>query len=116
MTVSVNAGVQYTEFDSVSTGDPSTDTLFTLIPGTDLEWDITKDLEWSLAYSIQVPIPDTMGRVSHLTTTLSLDLFSDLDLDLTFQWDRVANPSERADGTTPEPNDYRLSVGVGWDF
>ena len=115
-TISLNAGAQYTEFDSVSAVEDATETVFTLIPGTEADWDITKDVEWVFSYSLQLPIPDPDGRVFHLATTLSLDLLQDLDLDLTFQWDYVANPVARADGSFPETDDYRLSVGIGWDF
>jgi len=77
---------------------------------------VENDLEWTFDYSLQLPLADPSARVFHLTTGLSVDLAKDLDLDVTFQWDRVANPQQRSDGTFPVPNDFRLSVGVGWSF
>ena len=67
-------------------------------------------------YGAQIGVPDTQDTNQHLATTLSLDLFKNLDLDVTFVWDRVGLPRPDSDGDFPERDDYRLSVGVSWDF
>ena len=58
-----------------------------------------------------------LGLTSHhLLSTLSFDIWGPLDLDVSFTWDRVEQPVARDDGSVPESDDYRLSVGIGIDF
>jgi hypothetical protein len=38
------------------------------------------------------------------------------DLDISFIWDRIGKPQQRADGSTPEKDDYRLMIGLGYEF
>ena len=52
----------------------------------------------------------------HILTTLSTDLIGDLDLDVSFVWDRTQKPEARADGTVPEKDDYRLILGLAYEF
>jgi hypothetical protein len=47
---------------------------------------------------------------------LESDLISDLDLDVTFVWDRVGNPEPAADGTVRKKDDYQLIVGISYEF
>jgi putative salt-induced outer membrane protein YdiY len=86
------------------------------VPGTQWEWDLTDDLEWDGVYRFQLGIPDPDRSNHHLSTTLSLDLFWDFDLDLTMIWDRNQSPAPDLDGTVPDKDDVRLTVGLGWDF
>jgi hypothetical protein len=46
----------------------------------------------------------------------SLDVWKDLDVDISLSWDRVTSPESRRDGTEPKSDDLRLSVGIGWEF
>jgi hypothetical protein len=52
----------------------------------------------------------------HLLSTLSTDLIGNFDLDISFIWDRIDKPQQRADGSTPERDDYRLMIGLGYEF
>jgi putative salt-induced outer membrane protein YdiY len=109
-------GWRYTAFDSVPEGRPTDDSTAAIIPGTDLQWDITKSLEFDLNYRAEVAVPDTENTNHYVVAKLSIDLISDFDLDVTFQWDRVGNPKPDSDGTIPENDDFRTTIGLGWDF
>ncbi len=52
----------------------------------------------------------------HIVTSLSTDLIGDIDLDVGFIWERTAKPQERADGTFPEKDDFRLLVSIDYEF
>ena len=52
----------------------------------------------------------------HILGRLSTDLVGDLDLDFTVVWDRTEKPQQRADGTFPEQDDYRVIIGLGYEF
>ena len=46
----------------------------------------------------------------------SVELTDLLDLDLSFTWDHNQSPERREDGTIPEQDDYRTSIGLGIEF
>ena len=52
----------------------------------------------------------------HLLTTLSSDLVGNFDIDFSFVWDRTENPPPLADGQIPEQDDFRLLVGLSYEF
>jgi hypothetical protein len=115
-TLSGFGGYRHTRFRSVAEGESDTDDTGTFGLSSLLEHDFTDDLDMSARYDLAVAVPDTADRVHHLLTTLSFELTSFLDLDLGFTWDRIDKPRESADGSVPEKDDLRLSVGLGLDF
>jgi putative salt-induced outer membrane protein YdiY len=114
--VTGGGGYRYTRFDSVEEDDDDTDTTAALTVGTALDWDVTKDIEFHVDYSLHMGVPETGNTNHHAFLSLSIDLAKDLDLDLSLIWDRVGQPARESDGDLPERNDYRYSVGLGWEF
>ncbi|HEY5657359.1 MAG TPA: DUF481 domain-containing protein, partial [Myxococcota bacterium] len=113
--IGLGAAHQYTEFISVSQDSGAAqDAAATFSSGLDLE--ITKDLDWDTDYKLVLVITDLGLTSHHLLSTLSFDIWGPLDLDVSFTWDRVEQPVARDDGSVPESDDYRLSVGIGIDF
>jgi len=112
-------GYQYTKLTAVQPPTPKTANDAAVIVGMTIETDPTKRIEWDTDYTVQV-IATNIGRTSHhLTSLVSVELIGSLDLDVTFNWDRIEEPATIDDGvtqTTPDKNDYRISVGLGFDF
>jgi hypothetical protein len=52
----------------------------------------------------------------HLVTTLSTDLIRNIDFDVSLVWDRTESPPRDAFGEIPEKDDFRLMVGIGFEF
>ena len=114
--VSATGGFQYTDLVSAEAGQSGTSNDGVVILGTSIETDPTKDIEWDTTYSVQL-VPANLGQTNHhLESIFSIDLFFDLDFDVSFIWDRIEDPAADVDGNVPEQNDYRLTFGVGWDF
>jgi hypothetical protein len=69
-------------------------------------------------FSFQARVVDEQSGTyqQHFLTTLSTDLIGNLDLDVSFVWDRIQNPQRRADGSVPEQDDFRLILGLGIEF
>ncbi|UCG12183.1 MAG: DUF481 domain-containing protein [Deltaproteobacteria bacterium] len=109
-------GLRYTKYLSASGGDSGEDSTTTVIPRTNLNWDITKDLEFHFSYKIEIGVPETKNTNHHIVAQLSIDLVGDFNLGLTFQWDRVGDPQPEADGRVPKSDDFRTSLGIGWEF
>lgn len=114
--VNAGFGYRYTRFSSVDdTGDDS-DGNANLLFGTSFDSDLTKKLELSFDYDVQMSLEDTQDTNQTTTMILSFDLWKDLDFDLTFVWSRVGLPQRDSDGVLPQKDDFRLSVGLGWEF
>ena len=115
--IEVGAGATYTR-----TFDPNTPSI--LISRTNasvifrlrFDTDITKNIEWSGEYKVQLGVPETQYTFQHALTTLSVDLWRDIDLDTTFIWDRNQANAYQPTPDSPVPDDFRLTFGLGIDF
>jgi hypothetical protein len=114
---SLGAGYVYTQFVSVQEGADDSEGSFSLIPATDLAWDITGDIEFLFDYNLQLTLPETRNSIHHASGTLSFDIWGDiLDLDFSLVWDRVESPKPREDGSIPARDDFRSTFGIGVDL
>ncbi|WP_455207247.1 DUF481 domain-containing protein [Kaarinaea lacus] len=114
--VSGGVGVLYKQFVSVEAGQNSDNTSPSLGLGTRYETDFTNWLEYLFDFKFQIVDKDSGTYIHHLITTLESDLISDLELDISFVWDRVQDPQPAADGTVPKKDDFQLIVGIGYEF
>ena len=76
----------------------------------------TGDIEWEVTYSLDIGVPDTENTNQHMVNKFSIDITGDMDLDITIQWDRIGNPVPDSNGVTPQKDDFRWSLGLGWNF
>ena len=95
------AAYQYTSFESVATGDPTAHDA-AMVASTDLDFDLPRGLEWDNMYKLQLVVTDLDMTNHHAESTLSLDVWGPLELDVTFMFDRVEKPVPDAGGTVPE--------------
>lgn len=114
--VSGGVGLNTVRYRSVGPGEDRTNTSPALSLGTDYETEVTPWMDYLFHLNMTFLDEDSGRYQHHLVSTLSTDLVRDWDLDVSFIWDRVENPQERADGTSPEQDDYRLMVGLGFEF
>lgn len=61
-----------------------------------------------------VPRPVPERRQSD--TGLKIELVGDLDVNVSWVWDRVQDPRPLEDGSFPKKDDTRLVFGLGWSF
>ncbi len=114
--LNLGGGWRYTRYDSVQPGESIDESTAAIVPGTNISWDITDDVEYTLSYTIGIGVPNSASTNHHLLTGISIDLIGDLDLDVSFQWDRIGQPRTNADGTVPKKDDFRTTIGFGWEF
>lgn len=114
--IALTGGWRYTRYKDTQPGEDDDDSSAFLGPIINLDWDITDDIELDLDYSLATDPADTSSTDQHMVATLSVDLWKDLDLDVTFQWDRIGNPQRDNNGVTPDNDDFRWTVGLGWEF
>ena len=110
-------GYLTTKYISVEAGEEGTEKSSAAVPSTDLEADITRDIELSIHYNVQIGLGGENSIFHHAEGIFSLDVFSDiLELDLSITWDRVEDPQTDAEGHVLERDDFRTSVGIGVQF
>jgi hypothetical protein len=82
----------------------------------DFDTELTSSMDYLFAFQARVVDEQSGTYQQHLLTTLSTDLIGNFDLDVSFVWDRIQDPQPRADGSIPEQDDYRLIIGLGYEF
>lgn len=103
-------------FASARPGEPTEKTAGALVFGSRFDWDITRRIELIMEYRGQYTSREVGETTHHSVATLSLELTKRFDLDVSLIWDRIAQPKVGSDGVQPEPDDFRLVVGLGLDF
>lgn len=109
-------GVNFLRNNSVTTGNDTTTTSPAISFTTDFETELTSWMDFVFAFQGRVVDEQSGKYQQHLLTTLSTDLIGNFDLDVSFVWDRIQDPQQREDGSIPEQDDYRLIIGLGYDF
>lgn len=108
---------QVTEFLSVQEGEDIKQKSGSVIPSMDLDWDITKNIEWEFSWSSKIGIPDPKTSSHHASSDLSIDIYRDIfELVFSFVWDRVDNPQPFEDGSVPEKDDLKMVFSFGIDI
>ncbi len=82
----------------------------------DFETELTSWMDYVFSFQGRVVDEQSGTYQQHLLTTLSTDLIGNFDLDVSFVWDRIEDPQQREDGSIPEQDDYRLIIGLGYEF
>lgn len=105
-----------TEFVSVSAGENTSESTPAAVLKTNYDFELTKTIDFIARYNIQVGNEASGGYTHHIILTLESEISGALDFDTSFIWDRTAHPTQAADGTTPEPNDYRITFGISYTY
>ena len=84
--------------------------------GSDLFVELTEWIDYALLMNMTFLNEESGNYQHHIVSTLSTDFIGDVDLNVSFIWNRTENPQEEIDGTTPEKDDYRLLFSVDYSF
>ncbi|UCD34469.1 MAG: DUF481 domain-containing protein [Nitrospiraceae bacterium] len=114
--VTAGVGARYTKFNSVEPGQSSDHTSPAFGAGTRYDTELTSWMDFLVDYSFQIVDKEAGTYTHNFITTLSNDLIGDIDLDISFVWDRIEDPQPDSEGTVPEQDDYQLIVGLSYDF
>jgi len=114
--VSAGPAFQHTTFVSVEQGESDIEKTGALWGGTKYKNELTKDIDYTFDYRFLVVKPEAGRYTHHFLTSLSIDSVGPLDFDISLVWDRVQQPRPESSGVVPKKNDYRLILGLGFDF
>ncbi len=109
-------GVNAVRRVSVESGQPSKIRSPALSLGTDFDTELTSWMDYLFSLQMTFLDEESGEYQHHLLTTLSTDLVRNIDFDVSFVWDRTQSPPPDATGAIPEKDDFRLMVGVSFDF
>lgn len=121
----VGAAYQYTKFADVTVGRSPTSSDAAAVFQTTLETDPFPDIEWDTVFQAQVIATDFDKTNTHFDTTLSVEIWGPLDLDVGFIWDYIVRPEPKGGDPTATPpippdqplsSDFRVTVGLGLDW
>lgn len=101
---------------SVEPDQPSSIRSPALSLGTDFDTELTSWLDYLFSFQITFVDEKSGDYQHHLLTTLSTDLVRNIDIDVSFVWDRTQSPPPDAIGNIPKKDDFRLMVGVSFEF
>jgi hypothetical protein len=110
------AGVNYASRVSVLPGQPETSTSPAGSIGTVFDTELTPWMDYLFSFTATFLDEESGAYQHHMLTTLSTDFVGDFDIDLSFVWDRTERPRRDKDGDRPDSDDYRLLIGVGYEF
>jgi hypothetical protein len=78
--------------------------------------ELTSWIDFDVNYQFFILDKESGTYTHHFISTVSTDLVGNIDFDVSFVWDRIEDPQPAEDGTRPDQDDFRLIVGLGWDF
>ena len=107
---------QSTRFDQVEPGESRSEDTWALSAGTTFDTELTDRIDFTYNYRFQFTSPESGRYNHHMIGTFAIELTDSLDLDFSLVWDRIEKPRPDADGVLPKQDDYRVIVGVGYDF
>lgn len=107
---------QATRFVSVQPGENIKETTPALVISTDYDIELTKKLDFIYLYTTTWVNKASGGYTHHMVTTFESEIIGSLDFDISFIWDHISNPTAADDGTFPAPDDYRLTIGLAYEY
>ena len=116
--LSFSGGPAYvkTDFVSVLPGEAESESTPALVLRTNYDTALTSTIDFIAKYNIQYGNEESGGYTHHVIATLETELTSKLDIDISFIWDRIDNPTEDAAGNEPASDDYRMTLGLTYTY
>lgn len=116
LTISGGPSFVRTNFMSVADDKPEGESSAALVIRTDYDTDLTDSIELIAKYNIQYANQASGGYLHHAIVTLENELTGQLDLDVSFVWDRISKPTESTEGTIPSSDDFRIMLGITYEY
>lgn len=111
--ISVGPSYRKTYYVNVQEGSDRKEKSFGVFLETNFEKEISKDLDFEASYSVDYGDKDSGGLRHELFVTFEYDIFKDIDLDISFIWDRQSDPQPNEENITPEKDDFRTFISLG---
>ena len=107
---------QSTRFVSVQAGEDTRETTPALVLGTNYDIELTNKLDFIFHYNTTWGNKESGGYTHHMVATFENEITGSFDFDISVVWDHISNPTESENGTVPFPDDYRVTVGITYEY
>ncbi len=107
---------QETSFVSVQSGADPVDSTLTLVLGTKFDTELNSIVDLEGLYSVSLGDEETGNYTHHAVFTIETELTDELDFDVSAVWDHVRSPVADENNITPNQDDFRIMVGLGYDL
>ncbi len=109
-------GTSYKRYLSVADDGSPTERTPAILLGTLYDTSLSRSIDFLVRFSMQFMEKASGTYIHHFLSTVSSDFMADLDLEITFIWDRIEDPRPDEDNVTPQKNDFQLILGVSYEF
>jgi putative salt-induced outer membrane protein YdiY len=109
-------GYQHTRFDTVQEGQAADASTLAGILQTSFKADLTSRIKFLQSFDITLTDLDSGRYAHHSVTSLEFEIKHHLDLNVSFIWDYLQNPTPESNGTVPLRSDTRLTLSLGAKF
>ena len=115
---SINGGPAYqrTEFETVQPNEDRVVSTPTLLVGTKYNREISKTTDFIYEYQFFILNEESGLYTHHMIGTFENEFVKDFDFDVSLVWDRIEKPATTSEGNTPDKDDFRLLIGVGYSY
>jgi len=115
-TVFAGPAYQKTNFETVPDGDDDSETTPAFLITSDYDIELTKSIDLIIKYQAYLVNKRSGTYVQHALTSLETELIKDFDLDVTWIWDRIQDPTQNADGSLPDRDDFKTIISIAYSF
>ena len=114
--ISGGPAYQSTMFDSVQPGQSTEKNTLTLVLSTRFNSRLNSRVDLEGFYIATLGDSSIGNYTHHSMFTVKTELYDEFYLDVSFAWDRTRRPVENADGVVPEQDDFKILVGLRYDY
>jgi len=114
--VSTGPSFLRTTYQSIQPGQNSVESSLALMLGTKVDAELTNKLDFIFNYDIKASKKKSGGYSHHMLATFEYEITKRFDLDFSFMWDRINHPAIDNQGVLPNPDDYRIMMGIDFTF
>jgi len=116
LTVFLGPAYQSTTFVDVLEGTQNPVTTPVILFTSDYDHEVTKNIDLILKYQAYFVNEDSGRYIHHAIATIKTEFIGDFDLDYSFLWDRIEKPTQDAEGTLPEKDDFKSILSLAYSF
>jgi putative salt-induced outer membrane protein YdiY len=111
--LTIGPAFQKTAYESVQSGTDQSEESSALLLMSTFDTDLSKRLDLTLEYRGQFTTSEGGSNIHHGVATVEFEIHKRLVLDVSFVWDRIAEPEPDENGVTPEKDDYKIIMSLG---
>jgi hypothetical protein len=114
----ISPGIAYvgTQFKSTELNEDETISTLSLVISTEFDTELTDKIDFNVNYKLNAVNKESGTYMHNAKASLKIELTGQIDLDLSFVWDRTQDPEPTSDGSVPEQDDLYFFSGITFEL